>query len=63
MVDFEICDVTWLTKNYNILFNISQIKGNQTMKFGQSIKHPKRDIFLEKFLYDDIINLYYRFMF
>ena len=47
----------------HILFNISQIKGNQTMKFGQSIKHPKRDIFLEKFLYDDIINLYYRFMF
>ena len=31
-------DVTaWLTKNYNTLPNISPIKGNQTMKFGQLI--------------------------
>ena len=29
-----------------ILLNISQIKGNQTMKFGQLIEHPKRNIFL-----------------
>ena len=30
----------------HILPNISQIKGNQTMKFGQLIEHPKRNIFL-----------------
>ena len=26
----------------HILLNIPGIKGNQTMKFGQLIKHPKR---------------------
>ena len=30
----------------HILLNISQIKGNQTMKFGQLIEYPKRNIFL-----------------
>ena len=29
-----------------ILFNISQIKDNQTMKFGQLIEHPKRNVFI-----------------
>ena len=29
-----------------ILLNISQIKGNHTMKFGQLIEHPKRNLFL-----------------
>ena len=28
----------------HILFNIPQIKGNQTMKFRQLIEHPKRNI-------------------
>ena len=32
----------------HILPNISQSKGNQTMKFGQLIKHNKRNIFLQK---------------
>ena len=31
-----------------ILVNISRIKGNQTIKFGQLIEHPKRNIFLWK---------------
>ena len=30
-----------------ILFNISQSKGNQTMKFGQLIEYNKRNIFLQ----------------
>ena len=30
----------------HILLNISGIKGNQTMEFGQLIEHPKRNIFL-----------------
>ena len=29
-----------------ILSNISQSKGNQTMKFGQLIEYSKRNIFL-----------------
>ena len=32
----------------HILLNISRIKGNQTMKFGQLIEYPKRNIFLKK---------------
>ena len=32
----------------HILPNISQSKGNQTMKFGQLIEHNKRNIFLQK---------------
>ena len=32
----------------NILPNISQSKGNQTMKFGQLIEYNKRNIFLQK---------------
>ena len=31
-----------------ILLDISQIKRNQTMKFGQSIDYNKRNILLEK---------------
>ena len=30
----------------HILPNISRIKGNETMKFGQLIEHPKRNIFM-----------------
>ena len=32
----------------HILSNISQSKGNQTMKFGQLIKYNKRNIFFQK---------------
>ena len=32
----------------HILPNISQSKGNQTIKFGQLIKHNKKNIFLPK---------------
>ena len=30
------------------MLNISRIKVNQTMKFGQLIERPKRNIFLKK---------------
>ena len=33
----------------HILLNISRIKGNQTMKFGQLIEHPKRNIFFKNY--------------
>ena len=36
------------TITIHILFNISRIKGNQTMKFGKLIECNMRDIFLEK---------------
>ena len=32
----------------HILPNISQSKGDQTMKFGQLIKHNQRNILLQK---------------
>ena len=32
----------------HILLNISQSKGNQTMKFGQLIEYKKRNILLQK---------------
>ena len=32
----------------HILSNISQSKGNQTMKFGQLIEYNKRNVFLQK---------------
>ena len=32
----------------HILLNISQIKGNQTIKFGQLIEYNKSNIFLQK---------------
>ena len=32
----------------HILFNASRSKSNQTMKFGQLIKHKMRNVFLEK---------------
>ena len=35
-----------LVETLHILLNISQIEGNQTMKFGPLIDHPKRNIFL-----------------
>ena len=38
-----------LQKNaIQILSNISQSKGNQTMKLGQLIAHSKRNIFFKK---------------
>ena len=33
----------------HILANISQSKGNQTMKFGQLIEYNKRNIFLQNY--------------
>ena len=36
------------TMAINILSNISRIKGNQTMKFGQLIEYDMRNTFLEK---------------
>ena len=36
------------TTAIHILPNISQSKGNQTMKFGQLIEYIKRNIFLQK---------------
>ena len=32
----------------HIFLNISRIKGNQTMQFGQLIEYNKRNIFLQK---------------
>ena len=32
------------------MLNISQIKSNQTMKFGQLIEHPKRNIFFRNYV-------------
>ena len=32
----------------HILLNISRIKDNQTLKFGQSIAYNKRNIFIQK---------------
>ena len=42
-VNFKIYDfTTWLTNNYkHILFNISQSKNNQRMKFGWLIEYNK----------------------
>ena len=34
----------------HILANISQSKGNQTIKFGQLIKYNKRKIFLQNYV-------------
>ena len=36
------------TESIHILSNISQSKGNQTMKFGQLVDYNKRNIFLQK---------------
>ena len=49
-VNFKIHDFTiWLKTNaIHILPNISQIKGNQTMKLGELIVYNKRNIFLQK---------------
>ena len=44
-----MCDVTTrLTNNYNTMPNISESKGNQTMKRGHLIEYNKRIIFLQK---------------
>ena len=61
-VNFEIYDVAaWLTKNYNThMLNISRIKDNQMMKFGQLIKHPKRNIFLKNHAEDEAGKLFLR---
>ena len=41
--------MTWLANNCNtLLTNISRSKGNQAMKFGQSIEYKLRNILLEK---------------
>ena len=36
------------TMSIHILPNISQSKGNQTIKFGQAIEYNMRNIFLQK---------------
>ena len=36
------------TITIHILTNISLIKGNQTMKFGQLLEYNKRNIFIQK---------------
>ena len=47
--NFEIHNVTaWLTITIHILPNISQIEGNQRMKFGHLIEYNKRSILLQK---------------
>ena len=33
----------------HILLNISRIKSNQTMKFGQLIEHAQRNIFVKNY--------------
>ena len=33
----------------HILLTILRIKGNQTIKFGQLIEHPQRNIFLKNY--------------
>ena len=50
-VNFEIYDVTDGQQRItaNILLNISRIKGNQTIKFGQLIEHPKINIFKKNY--------------
>ena len=47
-INFKFYDVTnWETNNYNhILSNISRIKGNQIMIFGQLIDYNMRNISL-----------------
>ena len=48
-VNFKIYDVTTQpTIAIHTLPNISRIKGNQTMKFGQLIQYDMRNTFLEK---------------
>ena len=32
----------------HILLNITPIEGNQTLKFGQLLENPRRNIFLKK---------------
>ena len=46
--NFKIYDVTtWLTITINILSNILQSKGNETIEFGQLIEYDKTNIFLQ----------------
>ena len=47
---FKIHDApSWFTTiTIHILPNISQSKGNETMKLGQSIEYNNRNIFLQK---------------
>ena len=37
----------WQTITIHVLLNISQIKGNQTSKFGQLIEYNKKNILLQ----------------
>ena len=37
----------------HILSNISESRGNQTMKFGQLIKYNKRNIFINNYAEND----------
>ena len=44
------------------MLNISRIKGNQTMKFGQLIEHPKWNIFFKNYAENEVEKLFlYRF--
>ena len=47
-VGFKIYELTpgWQTMAIHILPNISQSKGNQTLKFGQVIEYNKRSFLL-----------------
>ena len=46
------------TISIHILPNISQSKGNQTMKFGQLIEYNKRNNFLPNYLENEIRRLF-----
>ena len=49
--NFKIHDVaTWFTDNckYTYCLNISESKGNQTLKFGKLIEYNQRNTFLQK---------------
>ena len=41
----------------HVLSNISQSKGNQTMKFGHLIEHNKMNIFLQKLYENESVRL------
>ena len=45
--DIYIFVLTFFRITTHILLNISRIKGNQAMEYGQLIEHPKRNIFAE----------------
>ena len=48
-LNFEIGDVTaWITIPIQILLNITQVKSNHAIKFGQLIEYRKVNILLQK---------------